>query len=53
MVHYQIDQDTDAALFRAVRKLDEIAERAVARIDIVIIGDVVTIILARRSLKRH
>src|SRR5436190_17588656 len=53
MVHYQIDQDTDAALFCAVSKLDEIAQRAVSRIDIVIIGDVVTAVLARRRLKRH
>ena len=53
VVHHQIDQNTNAALFCAVGKLDEITERAVARIDIVIIGDVVTIVPAGRSLKRH
>ena len=53
VVHYQIDQNTNAALFCAVSKLDEIAERTVARIDIVIVGDIVTIVPARRSLKRH
>ncbi len=53
VVHDQIDQNTNAALFCAVGKLDEIAERTVPRIDIVIVGDVVTIVSARRSLKRH
>ena len=53
VVHDQIDQNTNAALFCAVGELDEIAERTVARIDIVIVGDVVTIVPARRSLKRH
>ena len=53
MVHYQVDQDTDPALFCPVSELDEIAQRAVPRIDIVIIGDVVTAVLARRRLKRH
>jgi len=53
VIHHQIDQNTNAALLGAVGKLDEIAERTVARIDIVIVGDVVTIVPARRSLKRH
>jgi hypothetical protein len=53
VIHYQIDQNTNAALFCAVGKLDEIAERTVPRIDIVIVGDVVTIVSTRRSLKRH
>ena len=39
VVHYQIDQNTNAVLFCAVGKLDEIAERTVPRIDIVIVGD--------------
>jgi electron transfer flavoprotein alpha subunit len=53
VINYQIDQNTDSALFGAVGKLDEIAERTVARIDVVIVSDVVTIVPARRSLKRH
>src|SRR6266480_1064635 len=53
VVHYQIDQNTNATLFCAVGKLDEIPERTVARIDIVIVSDVVTIVPARRGLKRH
>jgi hypothetical protein len=47
VVHYQIDQNANAALFCAVRKLDEIAEGTVARIDIVIVADVVTIVPTR------
>ena len=46
-------RDRSSTLFCAVSKLDEIAERTVARIDIVIVGDVVTIVPTRRSLKRH
>ena len=38
---------------RAVRELDEVAERAVARIDAVVVGDVVAVVLARRRLERH
>src|SRR4030095_9898031 len=40
VVYHQIDQDTDAALFCAVSKFDEVARGTVSRIDIVIIGDV-------------
>ena len=36
-----------------MRKLDEIAERAISRVDIVIVGDVIAVIAVRRSLKRH
>src|SRR5437868_7273754 len=39
VVDYEIDQNTNAALFCAVRKLDEIAERTIAWIDIIIVGD--------------
>src|SRR5437763_13184563 len=53
VVDYEIDQNANAALFGAVRKLDEIAERTIARIDIIIVGDVVTIVSTRRSLTRQ
>jgi hypothetical protein len=39
----------DAALLRAVRELDEVAERAVARIDVVVVGDVVAVVAAGRG----
>ena len=53
VVHDQVDQNTNAALFCAVSELNEIAERTVPRIDIVIVGDVVTIVSTGRRLKRH
>ena len=53
VVHHQVDQDPNPALLRRVRELHEIAESAVARIDIVIIGDVVSVVFAGRSLERH
>jgi hypothetical protein len=36
-----------------VRELDEVAERAVGRIDVVIVGDVVAVVAAGRGLERH
>jgi hypothetical protein len=45
--------DADAALAAALREFDEVAERAIARIDAVIIGDVRAIVLAGRWLKWH
>src|ERR1700690_732282 len=41
MVDDEIDDDADAALPAAVGEVDEVAERAVARIDAIIIGDIV------------
>jgi len=53
VVHHEVDDDADAALARRVGELDEIAERAVGGIDAVIVGDVVTVVFARRALERH
>ena len=53
VVDDEVDDHADAALLAAMGELDEIAERAVARIDAVIVGDVVAVVLARRGLKRH
>ena len=49
----EVDDHADAALLGAVRELDEVAERAVARIDAVVIGDVVAVVPVRRRLERH
>ena len=49
----EIDDDADAALPAAMGEFDEVAERAVARIDAVIVRDVVTVVLAGRRLERH
>ena len=49
----EIDDHADAALLAAMSELYEVAQRTVARIDTVIVRDVVAIVLAGRSLKRH
>ena len=53
VVDDEIDDDADAALPAAMGELDEVAERAVARIDAVIVGDVVAVVRAGRGLERH
>ena len=53
VVDDEIDDDANAALFAAMGELDEIAERAVAGIDTVVVGDIVAIVAAGRGLERH
>jgi len=53
VIDNEIDDDANASLLAAVSEFHEVAERAVSRIDAIIVGDVVTIILAWRRLKRH
>ena len=53
VVDDEVDEHADAALLGAVGELDEIAERAVARIDAVVVGDVVAVVALRRGLERH
>jgi hypothetical protein len=53
MVDDEIDDDADAALSAAMGELNKVAERAVARIDAVIVGDIVAVILTGRWLERH
>jgi hypothetical protein len=53
MVDHQIDEHTNAALLRAVGEFDEIANRAIARVDAVIIGHVVAIVAMWRDEERH
>ena len=46
VVDDEVDDHADAALLGAVGELDEVAERAVARIDAVVVGDVVAVVAA-------
>jgi hypothetical protein len=46
MVDDEIDDDADAALPAAMGEFDEVAERAVSRVDAIIVRDVVAIVLA-------
>ena len=53
MIHYQVNQNANAALLRRVREFDEIAQRSITRVDVVVIGNVIAVISTGRSLKRH
>jgi hypothetical protein len=53
MVDNQINDHAHAAFFAASCKLNEIAERAVTRINVVVVGYIVSIVKAGGSLKRH
>jgi hypothetical protein len=53
VVDDEIDQHPHPALLRAMGKFDEIAKRAVAPVDAIIVGDVITAVAMRRDLKRH
>ncbi len=53
VVDDEIDDDADAALFAAIGKFDEVAERAVARIDAVIVGNIIAVVAHWRGLERH
>ena len=53
MVDDQIDDDADAPLLASMRELHKVTKRAVARINAVIIRDIVPIVAKRRRLKRH
>ncbi len=52
-LEYALKQFAAEKKLAAMGELDEIAERAVAGIDAVIVGDVVAVIAARRGLERH
>src|ERR1700733_10270471 len=53
VVYDEVDEDANAALRAAMGELDEVAKRAISRIDAVIVGDVIAIVLAGRWLERH
>ena len=53
MVDHEVDEHAQAALAAGVGELDEVAERAVLRLDIVVVGDVVTVVATGRGLERH
>ena len=44
VIDHKVHQHPDPALFRSVRKFDKITERAVARIDAIIVGDVIPVV---------
>jgi hypothetical protein len=53
VVDDEVDDDADAALPAAMGEFDKVAQRAVARIDAIIVRDIVAVVLAGRRLERH
>ena len=53
VVDDEVDEHTYAALLRSMSEFDKIADRAVTRIDAVIVGHVVAVVAMRRDLERH
>ena len=53
VVHHQIGDDADAALVGGARELDEVAQRPIARVDAVIVGDVIAVVAVGRGVERH
>ena len=53
MIHHEVDDDANSALLGGVGEFDEVAERAVARIHLVIVRNVITAVAVGRGLKRH
>jgi len=52
VVDDQIDQDAHAELMRLMREIDEVTQRAVGGIHLVVIADVVAVVAARGLLER-
>src|SRR5271166_4172453 len=53
MIHHKVNEHANSALLRSMREFHEIAEGAEGRIDPIVVGNIVTIVLARRRLKWH
>ena len=53
VVHHEIDEHAHAALLRRLGELDEIAERAVTRVDAVVVRNVIAVVAEGRRLERH
>ena len=53
MVHHQIHDHAQPALVASVDELDEVARRAVAWIDAIIVRDVIAMVTPRRRLERR
>ena len=53
VIDHQIDNDANAQLIRLANEIDEVAECAVARMNPVVVADVVAVIAHRRGVERH
>src|SRR5215469_15401212 len=53
VVDDEVDEDAEAALIAGMGEFDEVAERAVAWVDVVVVGDVVAVVAHGRGLEGH
>jgi hypothetical protein len=53
VVHDEVGDHPDAPIVRGTDDLDELAEGAEARVDAVVVGDVVAVVSVGRGLERH
>ena len=53
VIHHQLGDDAQFAAMRFVEKRAEVIQRAVLRIDVGVVGDVVAVVLQRRGKKRQ
>src|ERR1700733_6503703 len=53
VLRHQVDEDPKSSLFGGVGELDEVPESPVARVDLVIVGNIVPIVPTGGGLKRH
>ena len=53
MVHDEVNEDSDTALFCGMCEINKVTKRAVARVDTVIVRHGVAVVAVRRGLERH
>src|SRR5690349_11177179 len=53
MIDHQLRDDPDAAIMRLAQKYFEVLEGAVIRVNVRIVGDVVTVVFKRRRIERQ
>jgi hypothetical protein len=44
VIDHEIDDDANSTLLGGVRELDKVAERAVARVDIIVVRNVIAVV---------
>src|ERR1039457_955465 len=53
MVRHKVDDDPDSPLLGGMREFDEITKRSVARIDLVVVRNIVAVVTTGRGLEGH
>src|ERR1700733_3822176 len=53
VIDHQVNQHAQSPLFAATSELDKVSKGPIARVDAVIVCDIIAVVLIRRRLKRH